>query len=554
MSDTIYITATADDAYDNGTTLINDNTTLVVWGDSSVPQETGLRFQAIPGAGKTVKSAILHIYDNTNIGMTANVYGIADDDIAVWAAPGNLPSDATKTATYASFFPVVGWNEVDITLPLQEIVSRPGWFIGNDLAFVIADSASDGDFAIFASYDYDSGSRKPYIIIELVTGLSKAINVDLTIVAELSSAQFVVASSVSLDLTIEADLTALNNPVNVALAIQFASHIFGDLTLSGPAIVAIESEVEIPSYVSITVQNNNNIECETDLLGSHGVGSYLIANNIPSEVELPVVHIVNFLSFPQVIESETEIVEQSVFGHVTLGTVESEADITGSGIKGFISTVATTSDATIIDNAVAGYISNPNVESEAAITSIALSTIIALGIVNSEAEIPSVVFNTIIAKGNIEVEAEILNPDIDTNNITVSIVLYGKQLQSVIFTNYNFNSFIEINGKVYGANADGISLITGTADDNEEVRTGLRINENTFGSSRGRKRIRSMYLGPNNRDARVIGETENSKREVIADRKGKAVVGRSVHGRNLSVEISDFNDLELIDMYITETS
>lgn len=62
------------------------------------------------------------------------------------------------------------------------------------------------------------------------------------------------------------------------------------------------------------------------------------------------------------------------------------------------------------------------------------------------------------------------------------------------YSNYPFNSFATINGKTYGAKADGIYLLEGDDDAGAAIDAFVRGGLSDFGSSKF-KRMPSMYLG-----------------------------------------------------------
>ena len=178
------------------------------------------------------------------------------------------------------------------------------------------------------------------------------------------------------------------------------------------------------------------------------------------------------------------------------------------------------------------------------------------GIAEGYGEGADVITHVYVVGGSVEIELEIVAPVISSadNTTTFSVVVYGKQPQPVMFTKFDFNSFIEIGGKVYGANDSGISILGGDTDELDTVRSAIRFNKSVLGSSNTRKRVRSIHLGPYNKKASVKGITEKRELEVIADRTGKAIIGRYVYGRDYALEVKDFEELEHIDLYVTETN
>jgi hypothetical protein len=190
------------------------------------------------------------------------------------------------------------------------------------------------------------------------------------------------------------------------------------------------------------------------------------------------------------------------------------------------------------------------------VTGVVSAVFTLLGVFEGVGEVTDVIATVSTLDGNIsgigEVTSVITDPS--TNTVTFSVVIYGVQPKPVMFTNFNFNSLVENGGNIYGANDSGISLIGGNSDEDEKVRSAIRFNESSFGSASTRKRVRSVHLGPYNKNAYVKGISEKRELEVVTDRTGKAIVGRYVNGRKYALEIKDFKELEKLDIHITETN
>lgn len=83
------------------------------------------------------------------------------------------------------------------------------------------------------------------------------------------------------------------------------------------------------------------------------------------------------------------------------------------------------------------------------------------------------------------------------------------------YTNFDFNSMTEINGKFYGANSDGIYELTGDTDSGTDIQSIIRTGLSEFGTSR-KKRISDVYIGytsTKNLVLKVIYNQDNAKRE-----------------------------------------
>lgn len=135
-------------------------------GTFGVPIYAGLRFQSVTGpvSGATINSATI-TFNVTNINGTPNTtfYGVDADDPAVWANPGNLPSNATQTTASATGLTATGSQQVDVASIVQEIVNRAGWASGNDMAFVCEDNAGSGDNSWVAE-DYQAAGTAEAVL------------------------------------------------------------------------------------------------------------------------------------------------------------------------------------------------------------------------------------------------------------------------------------------------------------------------------------------------------------------------------------------------------
>jgi len=156
------ITAGADDAtsfFYGGMTFFDATAAIGAIGYAAIYQYVGFRFQgvALPNISEisSVDSATLTI-DVTlaDDGVSIRVYGNDVNDAAVWANPGNLMGNITKTAAFANFssFSSTGTKNIDVSSIIQEIISRAGWASGNDLALVAFPTGTT--YASIAMYEH----------------------------------------------------------------------------------------------------------------------------------------------------------------------------------------------------------------------------------------------------------------------------------------------------------------------------------------------------------------------------------------------------------------
>ena len=80
-------------------------------------------------------------------------FGVSCEDVNNSAdfQTGGLPNTRTLTTGYRSLGDISGWNKddwnttVDIKIPIQEVLDRPGWVSGNHLSVIVIPSIVEGD-------------------------------------------------------------------------------------------------------------------------------------------------------------------------------------------------------------------------------------------------------------------------------------------------------------------------------------------------------------------------------------------------------------------------
>ncbi len=131
----------------------------------SLSLQGGVRFRQLNiQQGSIINSAILKLkIDGAPAGtLKSQIYGDNVDDALQWSA-GNRPSGITKTtAKTATAGIVAGWNSLDVTAQVQEIVNRGGWLENNDLRFGLLNTGVATQYFIF--YDYASGAANAAIL------------------------------------------------------------------------------------------------------------------------------------------------------------------------------------------------------------------------------------------------------------------------------------------------------------------------------------------------------------------------------------------------------
>jgi hypothetical protein len=131
-------------------------------------------------------------------------------------------------------------------------------------------------------------------------------------------------------------------------------------------------------------------------------------------------------------------------------------------------------------------------------------------------------------------------------------VLTGFRNEPSLYSNFNFNSYARHQGKFYGAKEDGVYLLEGEDDAGAEIHPGVRIGPANFGSQRP-KRLRSLRLGGECANARVRVSNGNGSEGFADVEQGVATVPREVQGREITIDIADFeslNHLEIVPMVL----
>ena len=150
---------------------------LELVNDGSNNQRVGLRFTGIDiPQGAIITSAYLQ-FTTDEVGSAAAsllIRGQDVDDAAAFVSTANNVSSRATTDASAAWNPAA-WTTVgqaglaqrtsDLTAIVQEIVARPGWLAGNDMAFVITGSGTRTADAF-----EDSATTAPLLHIEYTLG------------------------------------------------------------------------------------------------------------------------------------------------------------------------------------------------------------------------------------------------------------------------------------------------------------------------------------------------------------------------------------------------
>jgi hypothetical protein len=101
-------------------------------------------------------------------------------------------------------------------------------------------------------------------------------------------------------------------------------------------------------------------------------------------------------------------------------------------------------------------------------------------------------------------------------------------------------------GQYFGAGPDGIYLLEGEDDAGAEIHPGVRIGPVNFGTDL-EKRLRLVRCGGQSTGAQVR-VSSNRDAGFYDVENGRAAVSREIQGRELTIEIADFETLDHLEI------
>lgn len=134
--------------------------------------------------------------------------------------------------------------------------------------------------------------------------------------------------------------------------------------------------------------------------------------------------------------------------------------------------------------------------------------------------------------------------------IFATYVLTGVRGEPSLYSRFNFNSYAKHRGQYFGAGEDGIYLLEGADDAGEAIHAGVRIGPANFGTDR-EKRLRLLRCGGKTVGAQVKVSNGNGSAGYYDVEEGRAGVSREVQGRELMMEITDFETLDHLEIVPT---
>lgn len=125
--------------------------------------------------------------------------------------------------------------------------------------------------------------------------------------------------------------------------------------------------------------------------------------------------------------------------------------------------------------------------------------------------------------------------------------LTGARGEPSIYSGFNFNSYARYRGQYFGAGEDGIYLLEGEDDAGVEIHSGVRIGPWNAGTDR-EKRLRLLRCGGKSTGAQVKVSNGNGSAGYYDVEDGRAAVSREVQGREITIEIADFETLDHLEI------
>lgn len=172
------VSASSDDAEEDTGGAMDLGSSDLELIQESTEQDVGIRFRDIPIAknANIVSAKITFTVDEVSTGaMTLDFHGEDADDASTFSSGGAGTDDISDTTNRPRTTASVNWSPPDFSVVnakhavtgiegiIQEIVDRPGWTPGNDLAILISGSGTTKRVA--KSFDVDNGANAPILEI-----------------------------------------------------------------------------------------------------------------------------------------------------------------------------------------------------------------------------------------------------------------------------------------------------------------------------------------------------------------------------------------------------
>jgi len=125
-------------------------------------------------------------------------------------------------------------------------------------------------------------------------------------------------------------------------------------------------------------------------------------------------------------------------------------------------------------------------------------------------------------------------------------VLNTNQFNVSVYSGYDFNSFAVYSDTAFGCKTDGIYKLSGTTDDESAFKAGIVLPETYFGTDK-KKRFRKAYFGISGSSPSIRMETDSGS-QTYTITNSKANVTRNLYGRQWTLKLQSFDDLDFIEL------
>ena len=247
------------------------------------------------------------------------------------------------------------------------------------------------------------------------------------------------------------------------MPVESSCDIVSTIYLNVPCAVAAESVADTPVNTISVSMPTGIVESETELIAAGAIG-YMVDSVMESVCEMVALGEVGYL-VEGVVASDGDISSAVLSSYYNALPVESNADVLSVCAKVFSVVNAVESAGDISAIATANYFPLSVAEQESLIQSSILTASISVGLVDSESQLPVKHLSASILNSTVEAVSEITSQYPVVASYMLALV--GMSAQASLFSNFNFDSFIEgADGSIYASGPDGIYRLFDATTDN----------------------------------------------------------------------------------------
>ncbi len=440
------------------------------------------------------------------------------------------------------------WDGVDVALesegnieseypePLSYNIEGDGEIVSSQLANYLVETIIDNEGDILSDITvvsntnttalFSEGTILSSIITEQIVPTNidtetdpNSVVVDGTIMVSLIEGQAEIISESFSDIQVNVPLetegcmiSEIHQDIVISIPIEGCTEITKDALLTGLCIVNIDAEFDLQSASTKSNIVSAVVESVTDIVS--GVFSEYI--------------------IPNVTESIGDIISEAAKSYDVASILEGEGEPSSNSLITYFLDNIIAGETEILSDKTHAFVCNITVQAEGDFTSAVLTESIVVSITEGITEIP--------------IGSEFI--DFDDIAIGRMLALYGKTLQPSIFSNYEFDSFIEYEGSYIGIKADGLYLLDGEKDDTAVIKPIVEIDLDKMGTNL-RKHIGAIHSSSGDEcDINLDGEIESYKAN-----KGGAFYCKSEHfGKKFILTIRNFQELNDVELFYYKIS